>query len=240
MPVSTLGSQNNSIQQFRAAHTASYNSFLGIRAAMASSYASHGVIISTMLASQSRGLQSGDRFIYARNAETGVTTQLGEIAEGATTLVDATLADGFYDIEVRSSGNFWKETRSRIVFSVEILAGVIAAQGVPTIRALTAGITQAYSTKIRWEIPDSAFTDGLKFGIWRSATTPVDVSGNPDFETLAYEDLGKYSFILQQTVAEYFAVAAILGGDQGAEAEVFHVWNLTPPNPPDNQFGYNS
>lgn len=239
-PVTGMLASYNSFESIRAGVTASYGSFEAIRTAMAASYAVHARIIVKLLASQNRVLQTGNRVIYARNAVTGAITKLGEIAEGATTLVDAVLADGFYDIEVRSSGNFWDETRPRVVFSIEISGGVIAAQDVPTIRLLTAEITRAFSTKLRWEIPDSAFTEGLKFGIWRSAITPVVVTGPPDFETLAYESLGKYSFILQQTADEYFAVAAILGGDQGAEAEVFQAWDVTPPASPDNQYGYNT
>lgn len=207
---------------------------------MAAQYNAHGVIVTRLLASEHRVLQEGNRVIYARNAATGVVTKLGEIAEGATTLVDAALADGFYDIEVRTSGNFWEEARSRVSFSVEIVGGVVGVFNIPSIRELTVEITRGFSTKLRWKINDGTFVPGLKFGIWRSATTPVDVSGAPDFETPGYQDLGKYSFTLTQTADEYFAVAAIVDPDQGAEQEIFHTWDLTPPSSPPNQFGYDN
>lgn len=178
------------------------------------------------------------RGIYALNTETQVESFLGTLLDGQTTLVDVSLADGFYNIEVRSSANFYKETRSRILFPVEIVAGVIASQGVPSIDDLTSEITNAFSRKLRWSIPDVAYQDGLKFGIWRSASSPVVVTGPPDFEVQAFEGWGKYSKFFTQTVDEFYAVAAIVGSDQGPESEIFAEWDLTPPNPPANQFGY--
>lgn len=178
------------------------------------------------------------RVIYATNTITEVTTLLGELLPGQTTLADVALADGQYVIEVRSSENYWDETQSRIRFPVEILTGVVEAVGIPPINVLISTITRAFSTKLFWEIPDAAFIEGMTFGIWVSATSPVDVSGAPDFTTVAYDGLGQYSFITQQTVDKYYAVAAIAGTEQGSEREVFQPWDLTAPTSPDQQYGF--
>jgi hypothetical protein len=205
---------------------------------ISSTIATHNVIsfkISNPLMSHHIFIQT-ERVIYATNTVTNVTTKLGSLLPGQLTLTDVSLPDGTYNIEVRSSQNLYQEAHSRIRFPLEIVAGVIASQGVPSINDLRAVLTKGFKTKLEWTIPDVAFVSGLKFGIWRSATSPVDVSGPPDFETLAYEGLGKYSFIVTQTADEYFAIAAISGSEQGPESEVLNVWDLTAPTSPANQF----
>ena len=176
--------------------------------------------------------------VYATNAATDVTTKLGTLLAGQTVLTDVALADGFYNLEVRKSDNFYDEVRSRVLFPLEIAAGVIKSQGIPNISELSAEITRGFKTKLRWAIPDSAFSAGLKFGIWRSATSPVVITGAPDFEVLAYDGLGKYSFNVTQIANEFFAVAAILGSDKGNAKEVLSVWSLTAPSSPSDQFAY--
>lgn len=179
------------------------------------------------------------RVLYVKNTATQVVTKIGELLPGQTTLTDVPLSDGFYEIEVRSSQHFYEETRSRNRFTVNIVSGVIQSQGLPAIISLTSETTSAFSTKLTWTISDVTFIDGLTFGVWRSPTTPVVITGPPDFVVTGYKDSGKYKQLVTQTANEYFAVAAISGADKGPAKEILVPWDLTPPLPPYNTYGYN-
>lgn len=180
------------------------------------------------------------RSIYARNTVTDVTTFLGFIAEGDTTLTDVALADGSYEIEVRTSNDFWDEARSKIRFTVQITSGVIEFQDIPNIENLRTLITNGFGTQIRFNIPDVSFPADLQFGVWSSATSPVDVSGTPDEVIDAFEGVGAYRKTVTQTVDLFYAVAAFTDTDQGVASEVFQEWDLTLPSSPPDQYSYDS
>ena len=72
-------------------------------------------------------------YIVARNVATDVETELGFIAEGATTLTDVALADGTYEVEARASSLFWDDARSGKRVTIVVVAGVIGSQGYPII-----------------------------------------------------------------------------------------------------------
>lgn len=177
------------------------------------------------------------RSIYARNTVTDVEVKLGELLPGQTTLIDVALADGTYEIEVRSDLHFWDDTRSRIRYTLEVESGVIKNQGVPNIQTLSISINSSFQRVLTWTIPDVAFASDLQFGVWRSGTSPVDVSGPPDFTKQAFEGVGVYNQIIDQTADEYYAVAGFTGSEQGPEAEIFAPWDLTPEaSPPQNGY----
>lgn len=185
--------------------------------------------------SNARAFTLAGRRIFARNVATDVLTDLGFIPEGSTTLTDVALADGFYEFEVRTSNDFWQDTRSRVRFTAQITAGVIEFQQVPNIENLRFVITQGFQTSLRWNVPDTVFIPGLKFGIWRSASTPVVVTGPPDEIVTAHDGVGAYRKTLTQTAPEYFAVAAYTPTDQGAESEIFSTWSSVPLGSPPDQ-----
>lgn len=177
------------------------------------------------------------RVIVARNTVTDVETVLGELLPGQTTIIDAPLADGTYEIEVRSHRHFWDDTRSRQRFTLEVELGVIKNQDIPNIQSLSISINASFQRVLTWTIPDVVLPADLKFGIWRSGISPVDVSGPADFEKTAYQGVGIYSQIIDQTADEYFAVAAFTPADQGPESEIFSPWDLTPEaSPPQNGY----
>jgi hypothetical protein len=186
----------------------------------------------------SRVFTLAGKTIYARNVATDVVTKLGFLPEGATTIVDAALADGTYEFEVRTSNAWWQEARSRVRFTAEIVGGVLAFQSIPHIENLRIVITSDFKTQIRWNIPDVVLPATLQFGIWRSATTPVVVTGPPDEIVQAYDGIGAYRKTVTQTASEYFAVAAYTDTDQGLESEVYSPWSLTPPASPSDQYAY--
>lgn len=186
----------------------------------------------------SRAFTNTGRTLFARNTDTDVITELGFIPEGQTTLTDVALADGFYEVEVRTSNDFWQEARSKVRFTIQITSGVIEFQGLPNIENLRTVITNGFGTSIRFNIPNVNLGGGFEFGIWSSATSPVDVSGVPDEIIVAFEGTGSYRKTVTQTTSLFYAVAAFDDIDQGIASEVFQEWDLTAPNAPSDQFAY--
>ena len=238
MPTTRSASSYSSFAATITRSAASYSTFsLKVTRGTVASYDSNGMKV-TRSAAAYRSFHLQKRVVYARNQETDVLTELGTLLEGQTVLTDVSLADGFYNIEVRSSLNYWDETRSRVVFPVEIASGVILVLDIPNIVDLSFIYLTTFQPRITWSIPDGTFIDGLTFGIWLSATTPVDVSGPPDLEVSAIENFGTYQKNLTITADMYVAVAAFTDTDQGSESEVFIPWSLVPPDSPPDQYAY--
>lgn len=180
------------------------------------------------------------RRVFARNTVTNVDTDLGFIPEGSTTLTDVSLADGNYELRVETSNDFWIDAKSKVRFVVEIASGVVGVEDIPNIENLLTVITSQFQTSIRWSIPDVSFASDMEFSIWRSTTSPVDVSGTADFTTPAFAGVGNYRFTLDQTEDEFFAVAGTTTTEQGQESEVFQDWDLTALDSPPDQFAIKS
>jgi len=151
-------------------------------------------------------------------------------------LLNVPLADGDYEIEVRTSHGFWEATRSRVLYTLSISGGIIAVAGIPNIQNLASKVLSSFKTKLSWSVSDEYLSPTLAFGIWRSLTTPVDVSGTPDITVLAVVGRGNYSTTVSQVGPEYVAVAAISGVEQGNESELFLDWDNVSPDSPSDQF----
>lgn len=190
--------------------------------------------------SRYRGFTKDRRAIYATNQATQVLTFLGYVTGTAGTLTDVALADGFYTIEVRSSGNYWTEARARITFDVEIDGGVVVSSGIPNIINLRAERGLDFQTVLKWSSTYTADVADLNFAIFESATPSIDVSGVPDYILPALREVGTYQLKPDpQTGDLYYAVVAYRPSELGNGSEIFSPWSTTPPVSPQSQNIYN-
>ncbi len=200
-----------------------------------SSYASIPVYM-TLTNSQNRVFVLDGNSIFSTDS-LGVVTNLGFIpATDPQTLVDVPLADGFYELAVRPSGTYWKEARGKKILTVSILAGVVEFSGIPLIKNLTSTVLNNFKTRVIWDSSDEFNLQATSFGLWRSPTTPVVVTGSPDFTIPITAGVGRYSQDIQQTADEFVAVAAFDATDQATESEIFLPWDTTAPDSPHEQF----
>jgi len=180
--------------------------------------------------SQMRAFYQGGNTVFARNTVTDVITNLGFINEDdAQVIVDAPLADGSYSIEVRPSGTLWREARTKQILSVTITAGVVEFTGIPAIKNLDSLILNNFNTRVIWQVGDEYNLQDITFGLWRSAISPVVVTGPPDETVAAINGSGTYFIDITQTAAEFVAVAAIGLSDQGPESEIALAFDTVAP-----------
>ena len=176
--------------------------------------------------------------LYARNASTGVITELGFVESGSTILV-ASLADGTYDIEARPNGNYWDDCRTAKIMRVVISGGTVAAEAPVPVSNLTAKDLKKYGRDITWTWFDTfGASDPHNFGIWLSDTSPVVTTGEPDYTAVAGSAGLVYLLRYGQTAAKYIAVCARdSSGNKGAVSELYLSYPSGAISGPDIQWG---
>ncbi len=190
----------------------------------------------TLINAKSRVFFQDGVTVFARDSS-NVLTRLGFIKSGdPLVLTDVALADGDYELEVRPTGTYWNEARAKKLLSVTITAGVIEFQGVPFIQNLTSLILRNYDTRLIWDVSQEFNLAGITFGVWVSASSPVVVTGPPDFEVNAITGIGRYSIDITQTAPRFAAVAAFSATDQATESEISLPWDTVAPLSPKDQF----
>lgn len=190
----------------------------------------------TLINGKSRVFYQDGTAVFARDSS-NVVTNLGFIKAGdPLVLTDVPLADGDYELEVRPTGTYWNEVRGKKLLSVTITSGVIGFQGVPFIQNLLSLILRNFDTRIVWDVAEEFNLTGITFGVWLSASSPVVVTGPPDFEVNAIEGIGRYSIDITQTIPQFVAVAAFSATDQATESEISLPWDTVAPESPKDQF----
>jgi len=234
--------KNNSILDFRKTQSHKTFTLFNIRKlirALVHSLFSSRQIQNNEFVFKHNSFELSGHTLFARNIATDVVSKLGFISiDGAQELIDVALADGDYEIEVRTSENFWEEARSRILFTLSVTAGVITVAGIPNIQNLTGNIQNNFKTRLNWSIADEFLTGTFRFGLFRSLTSPVDVSGTPDQIINAFANVGNYQRTIQQTESEFVAIVAFTDIEQGNASEIFLEWDQLPPTSPSDQYAY--
>ena len=98
--------------------------------------------------------------LYAKNLATAVVTDLGfiDVTAAPLELAGVALADGFYEIEVRLSGYYWKDERCLDRFLICVSAGAVI-QSLPAV----SGLAYKYNltdTQLSFNWPEQAATAG--------------------------------------------------------------------------------
>ena len=154
------------------------------------------------------------------------------------TLSGIALADGDHTIELKMSKWFWPLCETTKRFYVTVTGGeLVPPVTIPAVVDLESLVRRA-TVKLTWiadwneTFEDPDFTG---FGVWRSTTTPVDISGAPSI-TVAYSGaqlLHTTSYI--PTTSEYVAVAGYKDSSRGAYEEIYVPYWTTEPDEPLNQ-----
>ncbi len=190
----------------------------------------------TVSTSKNRVFVLDGNSVFARDS-LNILTKLGFIpATDPQVLTDVPLADGVYELEVRPSGSYWRETTGKKLLSVTITGGVVEFSGIPFIQNLQSLILTSFATRVIWDVGEEFDLQSISFGVWRSATSPVDVSGAPDFTVIGINGIGRYKQDFQQTGPEFVAVAAFTDSEQGKESEIALPWDSIAPPSPNEQF----
>lgn len=126
---------------------------------------------------------------------------------GSGELSGIALADGTHRIEARPSGNFWHGLFSPKALTVKISGGEIV-QLLPAIINLE--VSEYASIRYlswSWEA-DFGVDTPVDFAVWKSATTPVVTSGDPDVTIEAVAAGMPHRIPFSQTADLYLAVCA--------------------------------
>jgi len=178
--------------------------------------------------------------VYARNTATGAVLDLGAIEMGAAELVltDVAIAPGTYEFWTERQSTFWKGCRPKDIQVVRL-----AADEPPVVGPLPAVVNLAASvvwrvTNLSWDVSHPVPEDGIRFGIWRSETSPVDTTGAPAATVRALTRQSSYEARWEQSGEEYVAVA-LRGSDGtlGESAELYLPWSETPNSPANQTVG---
>ncbi len=196
-----------------------------------------GKSVSKTISLSNSFFQDGFKLV-ARNIVTGIFTELGFIPEGSTTLNGIALADGTYDIEARPSGNYWDDVRSTLFLRVEIVTGEIVAAKPPAVRNLRFLNLTDFGRDILWTYQnDFGTVEPVDFGIWFSATSPVNTAGAPDLTITARDPGSTHLRRRTQVATEFVAVAARDASEvQGPASEILLPFPSGAITSPDRQW----
>ena len=177
--------------------------------------------------------------IYRRDVSTGTETFLGFIAltDSPKKLTDIAISDGTYEFTARAVSLFWDDCRDGKRKTAKILSGVVDWSDLPIIQNLRREFDKAFRPVLYWEVNTDYVNQTLVFGIWFDPAPSIDISGTPDDTIPLFEEQGEYSYVYEQTVTQYVAVAVIAeDGERGEKAEIQIVWSSATPDSPYRQF----
>jgi len=178
--------------------------------------------------------------IYAKNVGTSAVSDLGfidaDLSAANRKISDAALADGTYEIEARPAGLLWDACHTRKFMTVKIGSDIVVISGLPEVRGLEREIISGNNI-IRWYVLPEYTTQSITFGLWLSDTSPVVITGTPDYTVAFSSDKTRYKKEITQTATKYISVAAYSGSDQGAASELLLPWSSATPDSPINQRG---
>jgi len=147
--------------------------------------------------------------LWATDIATDLVTFLGFIDEGSTTLPAVALADGTYNIEARPWRWLWRDCRSATYMRVTISGGAIVAEVPPPVEDLRAADLTGWGRDISWTwLALWGTVTPVDFGLWFSASTPVNTAGAPDATLTARTAGANHMYRYAQPAARYVAVAA--------------------------------
>lgn len=151
------------------------------------------------------------------------------------TLENITLSDGYHEIEIRPSKWFWRYGDAGVRMAKKMIVNIDGGDAeltLPIIENLRSSRIN-YTTFLYWNLPNTYNASTVyDFGVWYSATSPVDTSGEPDEILRAWNGAGAYSLPHEQTEAEYVAIACRdSAGTVGTASELYLPWGsaLTAP-----------
>ena len=153
--------------------------------------------------------------LFAADLATGQETELGFVpADGPLTLAGVTLADGDYEIRLRSDGSYWRNARHTTAYPVSIEGGEIVTPlpAVTNLRHTRIGdavlLTWTWHPTASTQAPDD-------FAIWTAASEPVDTTGDPDQVIPARHPGGYATTIPNATAPLHAAIRARRAGKAG-------------------------
>jgi hypothetical protein len=236
--VSARASVREDVRTPRTARVSARSEVRGNRTVRVSARATCRRTIEVRVSARARSVYP-DRFhVKARNVATGVVSEWGAIDADTSplTLADVSIPAGTYSVWVEREGVFWKDARVGSEFTVVITDGqpplVLA---LPMATNLAASISGGL-TLLSWDASSGITDDGLSWGLWFNATSPVTITGEPTYRFLAAIGQSDYEYVIDQSASEYVSVAAIgSDGTRGVAAELYLPWSTTSPNSPANQ-----
>jgi len=173
--------------------------------------------------------------LFALDLATHEETELGFLpAEGPLTLTGVAIADGDYEIRVRSDGGYWRDARHATAFPLRIADGEVvtplpAAENLRYDR-IGNGVLLSWT----WSSTSGAAAP-QQFAVWTAASEPVDTAGEPD-QLVPATQPGGYSVTIPDTTGQFYAVVrARRDGKQGPAATTAIPAHSPPPASPENQ-----
>jgi hypothetical protein len=208
----------------------------GNRTARVSARATSRKSLEVRVLARARVLYPDRYHIKARNVSSGVVSEWGVIDADTSplTLTDVSIASGTYSAWIEREGVFWKDARVGSEFTV-VIGATPVVYTLPTAENLAASIAGSVTT-LTWDSSSDITDDGMTWGLWFNATSPVTITGEPTYRFMANIGQTEYEYTFEQTASEYVSVAAIsTSGTRGVAAELYLPWSTTAPTSPSNQ-----
>lgn len=173
--------------------------------------------------------------LFAMNLTTGQETELGFIpSDGPLTLTDIALADGDYEIRVRSDGSYWRDARHATAFPLSIEDGEIVAPLPPVTNLRHTRVGDAILLSWTWH-PTTGTQAPRDFAIWTSPSEPVDTTGEPDQVVTTLQPGGYSTGLPEATEPFHAAIRARRDNREGPLATIAIPALHIPLVSPDNQ-----